>query len=745
MNTTADSTPELIADFVEEATDSLHDLPTQLKAFAENPEVAGPINAVFRAVHSIKGCAGFLGLGAIKTFSHSLENTMDEVRKGKVILNAELLRLLIDGFDVLDELLQCAADGESLSESRPHEAQLLKEIETVSLECHVEVDREDMLWLEMAKLADDLSPLNSTGTENWSERIKNLIKEFQPGGSEDGHDDDDGAAEAADPLSFHGGTFVCGDEDVSVRVEQLIEPFFAMSHGEFDDAVGRVFLDAIELFRIWATENGPPELSRGLQAAADDYLTLHNSPLDIDETLLSIVWDRLLPVLAPLRVDKPSTQAEASSTDSADKSNAAVSDIVVKKKARMVRIREQCVDDFLSDVAQLFITCELFKDLQSRMSDSGLLIALVEEMRQINHAFVAQSTALQHSVVALRRVSVASMFSKFPRMARSLATELGKKIEVHLAGEATEIDKTLVDDLDSPLTHMIRNVVDHAIETPEERRERGVDEVGNLWLEAGLTRSHVIVTIRDDGRGINPNVLRKKIVEKGGMPQEQANALSDQEAIELVFNAGFSTAKTVSDISGRGVGMDVVRSTLRDYNGDVTVESTVGVGTTFRLEIPIREAVLVIDGLMVRQAEETFILPFEHVLEIAEFNTNELMPVHGSRVANIRGKIHDAVALAAVLELGNDRTHDAGQVSGVLVGGKQGKICLLVDEVIGHRQIVVNGISDILPDTDKIAGVAQLGGGRLALVLSVERIIECTFAGTSAQSSQASLGPQSAR
>ncbi len=175
--------------------------------------------------------------------------------------------------------------------------------------------------------------------------------------------------------------------------------------------------------------------------------------------------------------------------------------------------------------------------------------------------------------------------------------------------------------------------------------------------------------------------------------------------------------------------MDVVRSTLREHNGDVRVESTIGEGTTFRLEIPIREAVLVIDGLMLRQGGETFILPFEHVLEITEFDTSELKPVHGSRVAIIRGNTHDAVSLAAILDLENDRSREPGKISGVLVGGKQGEMCLLVDEVIGHRQIVVNGINDILPDTDKISGVAQLGGGRLALVLCVDQIIEQTFAG----------------
>ncbi len=735
MNAPTESTPELIADFVDEATDSLRGLPEQLKAFGKHPEIADPIDAVFRAVHSIKGCAGFLGLGAIKTFAHSLENTMDEVRKGKVALNNELQRLLIDGFDVLDDQLQSTADGQVLSEPRPQDAELLQEIERLATICRVEIDREDALWQDLAKLADDLSVVSSSDSDDWSSRIRTLIQEHQP---EDGATDTEADIEAnteaesavpVDAASFHGGSYLCANEDVSPRVEQLLKPFLAMDRGEFDEAVGLELLEAAESFAVWAIEKQQPQLAEGLQAAAADFRSLRDSPLDIDPMLLSIVWDRLLPLLSPLRISQDTPPESVTQADKPAPQGNVAETGAAKKKARMVRIKEERVDDFLNDVARLFITCELFKDLQSRMSDSGKLSSLVEEMRQINHAFVAQSTALQTSVVALRRVSAATLFAKFPRMARSLATELGKQIEVHLSGEEVEIDKTLVDDLDSPLTHMIRNVVDHAIETPQERRQRGVSETGNLYLKAELTRTHAVITVRDDGRGIDPNILRNKIVEKKIMTRAQADALSDQQAIELVFNAGFSTAKVVSDISGRGVGMDVVRSTLREHNGDVLVESTVGEGTTFRLEIPIREAVLVIDGLVLRQADETFIVPFEHVLEITELQTGDLKPVHGSRVAVIRGTTHDAVSLSKILGLEKDRSHEPGNISGVLVGGKLGKMCLLVDEVIGHRQIVVNGINDILPGTDKIAGVAQLGGGRLALVLSVERIIEQTFAG----------------
>jgi two-component system chemotaxis sensor kinase CheA len=304
-------------------------------------------------------------------------------------------------------------------------------------------------------------------------------------------------------------------------------------------------------------------------------------------------------------------------------------------------------------------------------------------------------------------------------MARSLGKQLNKKIDVHISGEDTEVDKSLVEDLDSPLTHMIRNVADHAIDLPSDRLARGVSETGNLWLRAEKTRTHIVVTVQDDGRGIDPNRLRDKAVEKGLHDRASADAISDQEAIELIFHAGLSTAEVVSDVSGRGVGLDVVRTKLAEHDGRLTVESQIGVGTTFRLEIPIRKAVMVIDGLMVRQNGELFVLPSEYVREITQIAPSDLNYVQNSPMASVRGSTFLAPCLGDLLELPPPPDTDMQTRPGVLVGCKLGDACLRVDEVVGHRQIVVNSISEAIGAVDHIAGVAQLGAGRLALVLSI--------------------------
>ncbi len=391
---------------------------------------------------------------------------------------------------------------------------------------------------------------------------------------------------------------------------------------------------------------------------------------------------------------------------------------------RLVRVKEERLDEFLNRVARLFITGEMLKDLQSRMAETGQLRPLVEELRQITRSFSEQANALQKGLFALRRVSVAGLFSKFPRMARSVAEQLGKQIDVKLVGSDVELDKALIEDLDAPLTHILRNAVDHGIDAPQDRAVRGASELGEIVLAAEVTRTHARITVSDNGRGIDPQKLRAKAVDKGFYTAADVALMSDEEAIQLIFHPGFSTAEKLSDVSGRGVGLDVVRTSVRKHNGEVFVTSQLGVGTTFRLEVPLREAVIVVDGLTIRQCGQDFVVPFEHIREITQLEPKDLGAVQGSPVITIRGSIYDARPLSSILDLPAPRLAADRPLTAVLVGTPHSHFCLLVDEVKGNRKVVVNSIGNLLPQSNKIAGVAQLGGGRLALVLSIPDIVK---------------------
>ena len=719
---------ELVIEFVEEAVESLNPIADHLDAFRNNPSDADPMNAAFRAVHSIKGCASFMGLGAIKTFSHFIENTMDEVRKLNLTLTEDLQRVMVNGFDMLQGMLQEAAEGSNSQELSDAQQALLNEVEKAALEAGGQESPELALITGLQSTIESMLGDSIPEADAWANRLQALVDDFELSGDNLIGEDGDANSEepvAPKPVEFVGKKLSLGEVDFTEHVTKSIAIFLSAEEGNYSDAIGKQSASDLEAFAVWAKEANAEELSEALKAALNDLQTLLGSPFDIDASLLEIVWDRLWPAFSKLE-GAPGQKQEGKTEANEATENRPKEKIIETpgKAARMLRVKEESVDNFLNDVASLFITGELLKDLHSRMNYSGEIRDLVEELRQINSSFQVQSSELQQSVVALRRVVVSGLFSKFPRMARKLASQLDKKVNVHLEGESLEIDKSLVDDLDAPLTHMVRNVIDHALEMPDERLETGKEESGNMWLTAEQNATHIILRVKDDGRGIDPNVLRKKAVEKGMHTEAEVAAMSDEEALCLILAPGFSTAKQVSEVSGRGVGMDVVRSNLAEHNGEIFLESRLGFGSTVRLEIPIRKAVLVIDGLMVVQSGDKFVVPFEHIQEITDIPRNALSPVHGTMVAKIRGNTYEAVELGKILDLPIQEDQNAPMLHAVLVGCKHGEICLLIDHIEGHRQVVLNSISDILPGTDNIQGVAQLGGGRLALVLNVEEIVE---------------------
>ena len=723
MTQTANQNDELLAEFLDEAMDSLQDLPARLGDYHQHSANADAIHFVFRSIHTIKGNAGFFGFVGLKKFAHSLEDSLDLIRQNDLEIDEELLRLLIDGLDVIGALLQRVASGDNVPALDDEQEQLLARIDAL---CQADQkSAEERLLDDILQLADELSTAGSTQGETWANRLRDLVghatAEFDDSQTDaDGSKSETDEALPADKLQSL--NFKIADRDINELVQQAVAAFVSAESDSFATSDGDTSLAGLTALAEALTAAELSEAASGISKARTELETLLGSGMDIDAFLLSIVWDQLGPQLQSLQertvapASEPSDQGKTNETEATTTTDEPA-------KSRFLRVKEDRVDEFLDDVSSLFITCERLKDLQTRMTHQLQSNQLVEELRQINTALNCQTTELQRSVVELRKVPVRGLFSKFPRVARTLASNLGKQLEVHLAGEELEIDKSLVEDLDGPLMHMVRNVCDHGIETPQEREARGANPTGNLWMECELTKTHVVITIRDDGRGIDPHRLRDKAVDKGVLSREAVNALSDQEAVELIFHPGFSTADKISEVSGRGVGLDVVRTRLREHNGDVRVTSVVGEGTTFRLQIPIRKAVVVVDGLLIGEQGETFVLPFDHISEITRLDAEDLATVQGLPIAKIRGEPYGAVRLHRAL--GCPAKNDAsGELFGVLVRSKKGTLCLLVDAVLGQRKVVIGAISDAVTTSDKIGGVAQLGAGHLALVLNADELID---------------------
>lgn len=712
--TTTQHADELLQGFLDEGVHALRDLPEQLAAFRQSPADPAPIHAVFRAIHSIKGNAGFFGLATVKKFAHALENTLDEIRNDRLTLSESLQRAIVEGIDLLDEMLHRIQEGQETTDLAEREQAILLAVEGASRIGADDCDHDELLKAGVRRLISEMSASTLAEAQEWASRLRALLPAEDP------------ATAVAAATSGSGSItrllqvrYALAGQDITASVQSLLMPFVQGEQGVFERATAQAF---IANARALASQYEGASFAAALMSASEHMSTILASPLDLDNNLLGIVWDAIAPQLAQLQQEETTTAAEVASATATPPETKAIATPAAPGKGRYIRVKEEHLEEFVGDVSRLFITCERLKDLHIRMAGEKLLPSLVDELKQINAAFYTQTNALQGSVVALRNVPAQALFGKFPRMARSLAGNLGKQLEVVLYGEEVGIDKSLVEDLDAPLTHMIRNVCDHAIETPDERRDCGKPETGKLTLRCELSRTHVLITIEDDGRGIDPVRLRRKAVEKNLLTQAQADALSEQEAIDLIFHPGFSTAEQITEVSGRGVGMDVVRTTLREHDGDVTVSSVLGTGTIFRLNIPIRQAVLVVDGLLVRQGDSRFVVPLENIREIVELTASDLKTVHGENIALVRGNPLAALSLAEVLQLPHTES-DNHLWHGIVLQTKEGTLCLLTERVLGQRKVVISGLRDILPGVENIAGVAQLGGGKLALVLSAPDVI----------------------
>jgi len=623
-------------------------------------------------------------------------------------------------------MLQAVYDGEVNSDLGESRQELLNLIGKLADENRCG-NNFGAVWSQLSALAEEMENSSVADALPWAKRLRDVVSSQDASGSDDSDDESESDGSFETPAQLLQKKYTCAGEDVTEKMLSLANLFSVVSEGAYEDEIGHVFVsDCIE-FSTWAEGKGEVALSDAVTRALLDFKTIDESPLDIDEVLISIVWQAMLPVFLQLAVEEPTSNSVADvATDS--RGGTAETTGSSKKsesgsKSRLVRVKEEYLDSFLEDVSKLFVSCERLKGLNSRITIDPI-DKIVHELREINYTLSTQAGALQHSVVGLRRVPIRGLFSKYPRLARSLASKLEKTVDVKLFGEDVEIDKSLFEDLDGPLMHMVRNVVDHGIERPDERLARGVPESGTLSIKAEINRANVVIIVQDDGRGIDPEVLRKKALEKGLYTKEQLLEMSDADAIPLIFHPGFSTAEAISDISGRGVGLDVVRTTIREHGGDVSVESVMGQGTTFRLVFPIRQAVVVVDSLLIESEGNTFVLPFSNTREVVELDKSNLRTVQGTHVATIQNQNYTAVSLTDLFDLPRKNGTDTKNTTqGVLVGCKEGAICLMVDHILGHRKIVVNSLKEVLSGTEHFAGVSEIGGGRLALVLNAAEMV----------------------
>ena len=477
---------------------------------------------------------------------------------------------------------------------------------------------------------------------------------------------------------------------------------------------------------------GWDELKPVFDEAEGDFTAVYESGIDFDEVLTGLLRAKIRAFLrcldltygaeAPSAVPE-STPAAAAKPEAASRSGGAE----VKSESKTMRISEEKVDGFMSYVGELIVTAETFNYLQKMIEQEKVNPNTVRAFKNANQAFRELSDELQDSLMEIRRVPIKGILQKVNMMARELSHQLGKKVKVQLEGQEVQLDKSIAESLEGPLVHVVRNSLDHGLEPVEERERLGKDVEGKLRVTASSDKEYFYLVVEDDGKGIDPVRMRGVAVDKGLMSEAQAAALTDKEAIGLIFGAGFSTAKAITDVSGRGVGMDVVRTNINALNGSISVDSTVGQGTTITLKIPLSVTLQVVKALHVKVGEANFIISLDEILESLRPMPEELSTVEGrGLVLNRRGQITPLIKLYEIFNL-EPKYHKPEDGLVVMVETSAGRYALLVDAVMGQQQVVVKELGVQFKRLSFLSGSALLGDGGLGLVLDATGVVNLAF------------------
>jgi two-component system chemotaxis sensor kinase CheA len=384
-----------------------------------------------------------------------------------------------------------------------------------------------------------------------------------------------------------------------------------------------------------------------------------------------------------------------------------------------IRVDVSRLDSLMNLVGEMVLTRnrlgQVSSELDKRFEGDFLIEQLLDTTAQIGLI----TTELQLAVMKTRMVPIGKVFNKFPRMVRDLSRDLKKDIELHISGEETELDKSIVEEIGDPLIHMIRNAVDHGIESPEERLKRGKPKKGNVFLTAYHEGNHIVIEIKDDGRGLDAEKLKKKALEKGIVTQEELNNMNEEEAFGLIFRPGFSTAAKVTGVSGRGVGMDVVKTNIEKLNGIIIIESEIGQGSTFKLKLPLTLAI--IQALLVEVSGEIFAIPLVSVIETVRINENEIHNFEGREVLKLRDSVLSLIRLDEIFGVEGSFNEE---IYVVVVALAEKKFGLVVDRLVGQEEIVIKSLGEYLGGNLGIAGATIMGDGRVRLILDVAGVME---------------------
>ncbi|WP_295054994.1 chemotaxis protein CheW [Sulfuricurvum sp.] len=691
-----DEFQEILQDFLVESFELIEQLDQDLVELESRPDDLDLLNRIFRVAHTIKGASSFLNFDVLTHLTHHMENLLNMARHGDLVIDANVMDVILESIDLMKALLvrirdsgedsglevnpcvarlDAVANGTALGETVPSATPAAAPVPEPVAAVEAEADYSGM------------------SEEEVEAEIERLIALRQ--------------AEDAAKRAAHGGQTVTAVQDE--------EPDYSgMSEEEVEAEIER-------LIAVRQAEDAAKRSQKGHEPEAPKAEPAAPAPVAATPPAAP----KSEPA-APVRA-APAPKKVEPKDDGENRGGSAVE--------QTIRVDVKRLDHLMNLIGELVLgknrLIKINDDVEERYEGEAFL----EELNQVVSIVSLVTTDLQIAVMKTRMLPIGKVFNKFPRMIRDLSRELNKKIELEITGEETELDKSIVEEIGDPLVHIIRNSCDHGIETPDIRLASGKEEGGTIQLKAYHEGNHIVIQIIDDGKGLDADMLKSKSIEKGIITEKEADLMSEKEAFGLIFRPGFSTAAQVTSVSGRGVGMDVVKTNIEKLNGMIDIDSEVGKGTSMKLKIPLTLAI--IQALLVGVQEEYYAIPLASVLETVRISKDEIYTVESRSVMRLRDEVLSLVHIGDIFEV--ERVFDNSEHAYVVVLGlAESKIGLIVDSLVGQEEIVIKSLGEYLKGIEGIAGATIRGDGGVTFIVDVAALMQM------AKSVKSTVGQESA-
>lgn len=665
--------------FIDESKEHLQAINEHLLELEKNPEQLAIVNEIFRSAHTLKGMSATMGYEDLANLTHNMENVLDAIRNEKMKVTPAVFDVVFMAVDDLEAMVESIADG---GDGKRDVSEVVRQL--------IQLEKGEAA-AELEKAQSEAAPTaeKTVSGQKYDEYEWTVIEQSREQG------------------------FECYEITVRLRSDCLLKT--ARVYMVFDvlEKSGEVIKSTPSVDQL-EEEQFDSEFSVTL-ITQDSIEDLTKKIMKVSEVEAAEVRPLEVPALTEKQDVKQEAAAEGAKSAAAKKP--------AEKSSTESKHHSASSKTIRVNIERLDILMNLFEEL---VIDRGRLEQIAQDIKnpeldETVERMTRISGDLQNIILNMRMVPVETVFNRFPRMVRQLAKDLNKKLNLEIAGAETELDRTVIDEIGDPLVHLLRNAIDHGVEMPDIRKAKGKPEEGTVKLRAYHSGNHVFIEIEDDGAGINREKVVSKAISKGVITEEEAGQLTDQQAFELIMSSGFSTAETISDISGRGVGLDVVKTTIESLGGSIAIDSVEGKGSIFSIQLPL--TLSIISVMLVELEKEKYAIPLSSIIETAIIKRDDIMNAHNQQVMDFRGKVVPLVFLKEVFEVPS-RMEDDEFLSVIIVRKGDKLAALVVDSFIGQQEIVLKSLGDYLSAVFAISGATILGDGQVALIVDCNALIK---------------------